>query len=187
MVKNTHGGNKSKGFARKNTVRRDTGLRVAEEEGEIYAQAIKVMGGSIVSAIDIDGNPLRGHIRGKFRGRGKRDNFIGEGTWLLVGLHAWESGKSSATEIRNCDILEVYSEIDKQRLKTSITSVNWNRFISNDNKLYSADTEEKDCGFTFADDTTQEYEELISSKIENRGATSAVIMEDAEEINVEDI
>ena len=82
MVKNSTGGNKSKGFARKNLVKRDTALRVAREDGEIYAQAVKVLGGSIASAIDIDGKPLRAHIRGKFRGRGKRDNFIGSGTWL---------------------------------------------------------------------------------------------------------
>ena len=63
MVKNNTGGNKAKGFARKNIVKRDTALRVAQEEGEIYAQAVKVMGGSIVSIIDINGKPLRGHIR----------------------------------------------------------------------------------------------------------------------------
>ena len=119
MVKNNFGGNKAKGFARKNLAKRDTALRTADETGEIYAQAVKVMGGSIASAIDIDGNPLRAHIRGKFRGRGKRDNFIGPGTWLLVGLHSWEGDKSTAKvgEIRNCDILEVYSDSDKNRLK----------------------------------------------------------------------
>ena len=106
MVKNSTGGNKAKGFARKNLVKRDTALRTANEEGEIYAQAVKVMGGNIASAIDINGLPLRAHIRGKFRGRGKRDNFIEPGTWLLVGLHSWETDKttSKSGEIRNCEI-----------------------------------------------------------------------------------
>lgn len=186
MVKNTTGGNKSKGFARKNAVKRDTGLRVATEEGEIYAQAVKVMGGSIASAIDLDGNPLLAHIRGKFRGRGKRDNFIGAGTWLLVGLHSWETVKANNTAVaRNCDILEVYNDIDKQRLMNSVTSVNWSIFASNDTKIITDETHDNDARFTFADDTNLEYEELIASKMGKTAATAVYVEED--EINVDDI
>jgi translation initiation factor IF-1 len=94
-------------------VRRDAALRVAREEGEIYAQAVKIMGGNIASAIDINGNLLRAHIRGKFRGRGKHDNFIGPGTWLLVGLHDWQSDKINPGDLKDCDILEVYNDMDK--------------------------------------------------------------------------
>ena len=189
MVKNNIGGNRAKGFARKNLIKRDTALRVADEEGEIYAQAVKVMGGSIASAIDLEGNPLRAHIRGKFRGRGKRDNFIAPGTWLLVGLHSWESDKSGSksSEIRNCDILEVYSDSDKNRLKSSVTSVNWNTFINNDTKTLGDDkTYDDDPGFVFADEATQEYERLISSQA-SAGATNTIVAEDTEEINVDDI
>jgi len=188
-VKNTHGGNKSKGYARKNLTKRDNALRVADEEGEVYAQAVKVMGGNIASAIDIDGNPLRAHIRGKFRGRGKRDNFISPGTWLLVGLHSWETDNSTTktNEIRNCDVLEVYSESDKNRLKTSVTSVNWARFIANDTKTLG-DEKDKDVvdDFDFADEETQEYEQLISSQMAP-GKSNSVIMDDGEEIDVDDI
>jgi hypothetical protein len=189
MVKNNTGGNKAKGFARKNFTKRDTALRVADEDGEIYAQAVKVMGGSIASAIDIDGNPLRAHIRGKFRGRGKRDNFIAPGTWLLVGLHTWEADKSTAKmgEIRNCDILEVYSETDKNRLKTSVTSVNWSRFIANDTKTLGDDkTGEDASGIEFADEATQEYEQLIAAQATS-GTSNTIIMDDGEEIDVDDI
>lgn len=189
MVKNNTGGNKAKGFARKNLIKRDTTLRVADEEGEIYAQAVKVMGGSIASAIDIEGNPLRAHIRGKFRGRGKRDNFIAPGTWLLVGLHSWESDKSTskAGEIRNCDILEVYSESDKNRLKTSVTSVNWSRFVANDTKTFSEEkTDDAAAGFEFADEATQEYEQLIAAQA-SAGASNTIITDDGEIIDVDDI
>ncbi len=189
MVKNSTGGNKAKGFARKNLTKRDTALRVADEDGEIYAQAVKVMGGSIASAIDINGNPLRAHIRGKFRGRGKRDNFIAPGTWLLVGLHSWEADKSTATagEIRNCDILEVYSETDKNRLKTSVTSVNWSRFIANDTKTLGDDKTGEDAGgIEFADEDTQEYEQLIAAQAAS-GASNTIIMDDGEEVDVDDI
>ena len=188
MVKNNTGGNKAKGFARKNLVKRDTALRVAEETGEIYAQAVKVMGGSIASAIDIDGNPLRAHIRGKFRGRGKRDNFIAPGTWLLVGLHTWEDkSPSKAGEIRNCDILEVYNEIDKNKLRTTVTSINWSKFIANDSKTLGDDKMEEDlAGFEFADEATQEYEQLIAAQA-SAGASITIVMDDGEEVDVDDI
>jgi hypothetical protein len=185
MVKNNLGGNKAKGFARKNMVKRDTALRVAQEDGEIYAQAVKIMGGCIASAIDIHGNPLRAHIRGKFRGRGKRDNFIEPGTWLLVGLHSWETDKSTSKEIRNCDVLEVYSDSDKNRLKTSVTSINWSKFIENDNKSTGNESKDDELGVVFADEATQEYEELIANQATT--ASSVFVVDDGEVINVDDI
>jgi hypothetical protein len=189
MVKNTQGGNKSKGFARKNLVKKDTALRVSEDENEIYAQAVKVMGGSIASAIDLNGNPLRAHIRGKFRGRGKKDNFIGPGTWLLVGLHSWESDKLKSSEMRNCDILEVYNETDKNRLKNSLTFINWSKFIANDNKMISYDVEGKednDAGFVFGDDTTEEYEKIIASQSQKISKLK-IIDENEVEISIDDL
>ena len=185
MVKNTHGGNKSKGMARKNFAKRDNMLRTAEEHGEIYAQAVKVLGGSIASAIDIDGNPLRAHIRGKFRGRGKRDNFIGAGTWLLVGLHSWETDKEKPETIRNCDILEVYNDSDKIRLKNNVTSVNWNLFISNDTKsLGSEGKDGDDLGITFDDENKQEYEDIIAAQA---SMSSNFIIDDDDEVDINDI
>jgi hypothetical protein len=181
MVKNSQGGNKSKGIARKSLIKRDTGLRVAKEEGEIYAQAVKVMGGCMVSAVDIDGNPLKAHIRGKFRGRGKRDNFISPGTWLLVGLHSWE------TDAMNCDILEVYSDVDKSKLRSSVTSVNWNKFISNDTKILGSKETEEVGDIEFADDATQEYEELIQLQASRTSQVRPIIENDEDEVNVEDI
>lgn len=188
MVKNSTGGNKSKGLARKNFTKRESALRVAREEGEIYAQAVKIMGGSIASAIDIEGNPLRVHIRGKFRGRGKRDNFIGPNTWLLVGLHEWGSEKNKPGDIRDCDVLEVYSETDKSRLKTSVTSVNWSMFINNDSKIIgSIEYDDKHNDILFSDDITQEYETLISAQETNSNQNNIIIMDNNEEINVDDI
>lgn len=187
MVKNIAGGNKAKGFARKNIVKRDTGLRVACEDGEIYAQAVKVMGGRIVSVIDIDGNPLRGHIRGKFRGRGKRDNFISPNTWLLVGLHEWNAEKNKNDGVRDCDVLEVYNDNDKIRLKNSVTNVNWDKFVANDSKTFSNEVDKNDYGFEFSDEATQEYEQLISSQVVAGDETNLIITNDGEQIDVDDI
>ena len=189
MVKNNAGGNKSKGFARKNLVKRDTALRTSHDKNEVYAQAVKVMGGNIASAIDIDGNPLRVHIRGKFRGRGKRDNFISPGTWILVGLHDWQSDKA----MRDCDLMEVYNETDKNRLKNSVTSVNWNRFVSNDTKTLGAGDAEEDGGIEFADEATQEYQHFIDTQVAAAQGMALVAAQliagcdDGEEVNVDDI
>lgn len=184
MVKNSTGGNKAKGLARKNLNKKEGGLRTAKEEGEIYAQTIKVMGGNIANAVDLDGNPLIVHIRGKFRGRGKRDNFIGPNTWLLVGLHEW----CSKTGQRNCDVLEVYNESDKLRLKTSLNSVDWSKFIDNDNKMIGSTETNKHDDIVFTDDITQEYEEFIEKDVGNNPtASNAFVYDDSEQINVDDI
>lgn len=190
MVKNAQGGNKSKGFARKGLVKKEGMLRVSHEECEIYAQAVKIMGGAIASAIDTEGNALRVHIRGKFRGRGKRDNFISPNTWLLVGIHEWQAKPTSANDIRNCDLLEVYSDTDKVRLKNSVTNINWNKFIANDTKSHlpsdcPTSTNDNSEGFVFADDVTQEYEELIEAEALKTGKT-IVVVNDAL-IDVDDI
>ena len=182
MVKNNTGGNKAKGFARKNLIKRDTVLRVAREEGEIYAQAVKIMGGRIASAIDIEGNPLRAHIRGKFSGRGKRDNFIGPGTWLLVGLHDWQTANIKSGGVKDCDILEVYNEIDKERLKNSVTSVKWDKFIANEAKTLGV--KDEDDILEFADEATQEYEQLI---VAQATTNNAITIDNDEQINVDDI
>lgn len=179
MVKNNTGGNKSKGFARKNMTKKDNALRFAKEEGEIYAQAVKVLGGSIASAIDTEGNPLRAHIRGKFRGRGKRDNFIVPNTWLLVGLHDWQSTNN------DCDILEVYNDIDKVKLQNSLTHINWKLFNTNDSKTFGNNDEHantnKNDGIKFSNEDT-ELVELIASQM----GTNTVIQEE-DEIDVNDI
>jgi translation initiation factor IF-1 len=193
MVKNVGGGNKSKGFARKNFVKKDTLLRVSEDEAEIYAQVTKMCGGRICLVIAINGVEMVCHIRGKFAGRGKRDNFIETGTWLLVGLREWEKEKEkSVDKPQNCDIIEVYSNEDKNKLKNNITDVNWNLFIMNDNKQTGGNvkTNEFDDGITFADEKTQEFQELIEiqSSLSKTGVSSSIITtDDGEVIDVDDI
>ena len=191
MVKNVGGGNKSKGFARKNFVKKDTLLRVSEDEAEIYAQVTKMCGGRICQVIAINGVEMLCHIRGKFAGRGKRDNFIETGTWLLVGLREWEKEKS-VDKPQNCDIIEVYSNEDKNKLKNNITDVNWNLFVMNDNKQTGGNvkTNEFDDGITFADEKTQEFQELIEiqSSLSKTGVSSSIITtDDGEVIDVDDI
>jgi initiation factor 1A len=189
MVKNVSGGNKSKGFARKNFTKKDSGLRVSEDEAEVYAQVTKIFGGAMCQVISSDGTEMLCHIRGKFRGRGKRDNFIGNGTWLLVGLRDWEK-EPSAGKLLNCDVIEVYNDADKIRLRNNVTTINWSLFISNDTKTIGvADSEYLDASVSFSDEKTQEYEELIESQVAAAasGRHTTIITEDNEEIDVDDI
>jgi translation initiation factor 1A len=95
MVKNTTGGSKTKGQARKfvNSVKQTSNLRISNDECEVYAQVTKMLGNGMCHVLCIDQQTRLCHIRGKFRGRGKRDNFIGNNSWILVGLREWELEK----------------------------------------------------------------------------------------------
>jgi len=186
MVKNVDGGNKSKGFARKNFIKGTGTLRISEDEAEIYAQVTKVLGGSMCHVIDLKGRQLLCHIRGKFRGRGKRDNIVANGTWVLVGLREWEVGKeSSKGKLENCDLLEVYSDLDKERLKSTVTNVNWSSFVAFDNKMTNTSEQSAEL-FEFTDEKTEEYRKLVEEQIA-QGKSLNLITEDEEEINVDDI
>jgi len=188
MVKNTSGGNKAKGYARKNFSKKETPLRTSQDELEVYAQVSKVLGGSNCNVTTLEGKELLCHIRGKFRGRGKRDNFIGNGTWLLVGLRDWEK-EPAPGKLLNCDVIEVYNDSDKIRLKNNITNVNWTNFVNYDIKNSGGSEAKGDYGIEFADEKTQEYMELIESQIaaENEGKSATIDADDTEEIDVDDI
>jgi hypothetical protein len=192
MVKNASGGNKAKGFARKNFAKKDTPLRLSEDELELYAQVTKVHGGAMCQVSTLEGTDLLCHIRGKFRGRGKRDNFIGNGTWLLVGLRDWEK-EPAPGKLSNCDVIEVYNDADKIRLKNNITTENWTPFINYDikNIRVGDDCDDDGAGIEFADEKTQEYQELIEAQVaaaqEGKSNALSLSTDDSEEIDVDDI
>lgn len=184
MVKN-FGGNKAKGYARKNMSGGGShALRLSEDPAEVYAQAIKICGGSICRVTDLNGTEMNCHIRGKFRGRGKRDNLITSGTWLLIGLREWEK-EASTGKLLNCDLIEVYSDSDKERLKNIVNHVNWSLFITNDTKSINSTAVDGAEDIQFADNKTQEYEDLIAASLE--GKKAIITTDDGEEIDVDDI
>ena len=195
MVKN-FGGNKAKGYARKNcSTKKENVLRVVEEEGEVYAQVTKIYGGRMCQVQTLDGTIMNCHIRGNFaRPRGKRDNFINVNTWLIVGLREWENQEAKGKTL-NCDLLEVYSDADKLKLRNNVTNVNWNKFVANDQRSLNSNSNDDDyidddefAGFKFADETSIEYEELIKKQIEDSKAGVANNFTSVEEeVNVDDI
>ena len=115
MVKNTKGGNKSKKGARKHiTSSQPQRTRYSVEDGEMYGAVVKLYGGSNCEVMCNDGVSRLCIIRNKFKGRGKRDNIISSCVWVLVGIRDWEI---RVDKPQRCDLLEVYSDADKEKLR----------------------------------------------------------------------
>jgi initiation factor 1A len=188
MVKNVTGGSKHKGQARKNVISRGGGgaLRTVQDEGEMYAQVEKMMGGANCHVMCIDGELRMCHIRGKFRGRGKRDNRIAVGTWVMVGARDYESESSSRGKLQNCDLLEVYRDGDKERLRSSV-KLDWSAFVARDDARSHVEGVSSD--LVFSTEAEEESENLVleSLKVADEEGESAVFSIDGEDITVDDI
>jgi translation initiation factor IF-1 len=107
--RNTTGGNSHKSFARKHLGGGGGGgfERVPNvAEMEKLAVVTKMLGDGKCyvgfGSSDDSGSQLLCHIRGKFRGRNKKNNLVGLGTFVIVALRPWESS------IKNCDLVHVY-------------------------------------------------------------------------------
>ena len=173
MVKNTHGGNKHKSQARKFTnTKASNKLRIAEEDGEIYAVVTNMLGNGMFYAHGIDDCKRLGHIRGKFSGRGKRDNNVEIGKWVLLGEREWDISKATTTDInsskiiKKCDLLEVYNELDKERLKESVAE-KWSILISQDTKA-STESSKKDELFDFTNEKDEECQRILEELTNNK-------------------
>jgi len=120
MVKNS-GGNKSKKQARKSvgvpTVTQN--VRYVAEEGEIYAVITTIYGGKTCQVMCDDGISRRCTIRRKFMTARRGDNAIAPGTWIMAGLYDWEKRADGS---KTCDILEVYSAAERDKLKQTVNA-----------------------------------------------------------------
>ena len=138
MVRNTQGGNYHKKQASKHIQenKAPSRLRKAELDGEVYAIVTKMVGGALCNILGVDNIPRSCVIRGKFRGGGgKRNNFIKTGTLVLIGDRTWLSSSSSNSKPEVtpnkqivCDLLEVYSDIEKEQLRLQCPHVHWSVF-----------------------------------------------------------
>ena len=188
MVKNTFGGNKSKGFARKhnNGGNKNNILRVSQAEGEIYAIVTKMCGNGMFECYCIDEVMRLGQIRGKFTGKGKRDNIVNNGTWVLIGVREWDIKKeeesmgrktclSKDEKLPKCDLLEVYNDKEKEQLQEEIAE-KWSIIIKRDPSRIEEQNDDDngiiDGGFKFATDKDIERERLLK---EAKMATSEKI------------
>ena len=121
MVKNNTGGNKSKKQARKGVVISTAvqNVRYVSEPGEMYAIITTIFGGKNCQVMCDDGISRRCTIRRKFMMSRRGDNMIVAGTWVMVGLYDWEK-RSDGTQ--TCDIIEVYSPGEKEKLKQTVNA-----------------------------------------------------------------
>jgi initiation factor 1A len=209
MVKNLKGGSSHKSQARKHaqpSVTSSSKTRLANE-GEKYAQVIKLLGNGMCHVLCDDGNTRLCIIRGKFKYRGRRDNNVTNNSWVLIGLRDFETEKSN--KMCHCDLLEIYSDRDKENLKVQETNINWRKFIMNDNLSVNGTImgEEKEEYFIFSDEKEDEYREIreksikeasssLNSKIDFSLKTNKNVDEneeeytdevDVDEVNIDDI
>ena len=121
MTVNKNGGNRAKKQGRKYAVSGGqdqivTKTRFAKDKDEIYAAVIKEFGNGRALVKCIDSVERLLHIRKKFKGRSKGQNYIKSGVWVLAGLRSWETSKKEGIK-ENCDLLEVYHPQDVKWLK----------------------------------------------------------------------
>ena len=195
MVKN-QGGNKSKKMGRKFVnAPVDRKVRMAGEEGEIYAVVTKLLGNGRFHANDCDGKERLCVMRNKFRGRSKRDNTVALGTWVLIGERDYEASSSKP----KCDLLEVYNASEKMKLKNSGNKI-FDKLKSDYDDKYDDGTGDVD----FHQGDTENYRELIecesSDESNDDGTTSngnlkkadgpkkqTISLGDGESVDVDDI
>ena len=211
MGKNTHGGAGHKKFARKHNepVNRVTQIKANDDPNKLYAIATKMLGNNMIECHCVDNNPRLCHIRGRFAGRSKRDNIVGVGSWILIGLREWESSHHDATDdkdkngkkrkrkLEQCDLLEIYDNSSKELLKNVNSNINWSILYAND--LSKVETETKydniddDDEFKFM---TERDEEVLKITEQIKSSVKRIAMEqknadDADEgedeVNVDDI
>jgi len=159
MVKNTTGGTKTKGLARKHQHRNDEKLRLPCDALEEVACVTKMFGNGMCEIYTEQNERLIGHIRNKFRGRQKRHNMISTSTVVLIGLREWEN------PIKNCDILTIYSDSQISQLK-NMPNISMNNVMRLRNELSHV-------GIT-VDDDEFDFTNMVDEEEEDEGAQNTM-------------
>jgi translation initiation factor IF-1 len=119
MVKNTSGGTKTKGLARKHTQGGAGGgggggtLRIPHSTLEQVVIVTKMLGNGMCEVFNNDDQRFIAHIRNKFKGRHRRSNDISVNTYILIGLREWEN------PFKNCDVIFVYDHVHFSQLASN--------------------------------------------------------------------
>ena len=163
MVKNEKGGCNGKKVAHKHAVKSTkSGLRISQNKSEIYG-VVKRLNGNTFDVTCIDDKERRCFIRGKFKGRGKRDNIIEVDKWVLIGIrefqqapkeNAVKSNSKGKKEMEMCDLLEVYSSGERDTLKRT-------------HGIFMKESEQStvvvEDSYEFVDTDTLRYQKIVSS------------------------
>ena len=185
MVKNTKGGKNSKKMARKLfTVGPANHLRTADpkEPSEIYACVSKLLGNGMAHVMNTQGVTMLLHIRNKFRGRGKRDNTIKVGSVVLAGARTFETTRPGKFD--NCDLLEVYNEMETMRLKED-TYVCFDAF--KEIRGFDGNNSDEDDMFMFSNDNTTEVIQEITGELDETDQAKSAFITTDQDINIDDI
>lgn len=178
MVKNKKGGSGHKKMASKNVAPKggyaNRKVRLPKEEGEMIARVTAMSGGGHAAIRCTDGKNRTLVIRGKFRGRNKRDNFIGENTLVLVGLRSVTMGAVvSRKKLEKADILEIYSDDAKKELQ-GIPEV----YAILDDIKKTEIKNDIDCGVDITNNTTDTTQEEAEEKQEPEEKFSGAFTEE---------
>jgi translation initiation factor 1A len=160
MPKNLKGGSRHKKQAKKhNIVKSKSKLRIAKEEGEIYARVLSLYGNGMAEVICNDGIKRLLIIRRRFKGRNRRDNDVAIDKMLLVGLREWEVISEKKKE--KVDLLYVYSNDDIDDMKND-SKLNYDILPDSLKVAISGDT-----GFDITNkrDWNEEYEKEQKEKL----------------------
>lgn len=114
MVKNTSGGCKGKKVARKNMSYGTHDVRKSTDDNEMYAVVTKIYSSQRCSVFGSDGKTYNCNVRGKFLKNKRGCGELCNGVWILIGFYDWEVRSDGS---KNCDLLEIYSSIEKDKLK----------------------------------------------------------------------
>ena len=149
MVKNTSGGTKTKGLARKHVKSAGGGnaaLRLPENELEVIVYVDKMLGNGMCKVFNNDDEEFMAHIRNKFKGRHKRANLITKNSIILCGYREWEN------PYKNLDVIFIYDDynINQLRENPTINIINILKRISNNTYENLNDTHND---FVFTNDT----------------------------------
>ena len=177
MVRNSGGGNKGKKQARKHVNQGSSAkTRFSEDVDEIYACCQKLLGNGMFLALCSDKKERICIIRNKFKGKRKRDNIISTGTWVLIGKRDFEA--RAANKLEKCDLLEVYSDSDRHKLKQHETQINWSIF----NSVLDGAANENDNDFDFVQSNAGEISDDLSDDNVKQTAD-----ESEDEVEIDDI
>ena len=179
MVKNITGGSKHKSFSRKGTNDKiNSKLRLSEDIAEKYAHVTK-MYGEMCDVICDDNISRKCFIRGKFRGKGKRNSIISIGSVVLIGTRDWSSDNTK------CDLLEVYTEQEIHQLKVhpKVPTTFLSLLVSG-SAVNTVTQQDADIGFEFSNIVISQ-EEVIQPKLDTKENT--FILDETTEINIDDI
>jgi hypothetical protein len=176
MVKNIKGGSGSKSLSRK-VVNSDnskgSSVRKPESKLEFIAVVSKFFGNT-AEITDIEGNKFRCFIRGKFRGRGKRNSIIATGKIILAGFREFES-----TDSKNTDLLTVYDNQEVQEL-LNIPALNINYLLLlNDNNSSNINNIDSNIEFTDTPDVEfTETNEINTKLVESEDPYNSISFDD---------